>query len=297
MGLNKADPPLLSHCLAFIQPLGEGKNPGQAAAIALYVWLIHRGLMNIKFLGVGSAFTTAKYYQSNLLVTSDSGKRMLLDCGTDIRFSLSEAGLGPFDVDAVYLSHQHADHLGGIEFLCYATFFSPEFKYPKLFGEAELLQTAWDHSLSGGLSCVDDKARGLSDFFRPMPQEPEGSFVWEGITFTLVPMPHVVTEVCALYSYGLKIQAPSGKSAFFSTDAVFQPERLAQLAQEVDLIWHDSETSGHATGVHAHYTELKTLPEAIKAKTWLYHYQPDPSFDPKQDGFLGFVSKGQAFKL
>lgn len=251
--------------------------------------------MNIKFLGVGSAFTTAEYYQSNLLVTADSGKRMLLDCGTDIRFSLAEAGLGPFDLDAVYLSHQHADHLGGVEFLCYATFFSPDFKHPRIYGQGDLLETAWERSLAGGLSCVDDKCRSLSDFFRPMPQESNGSFTWEGIRFTLVPMPHVVTAVCSIYSYGLLIEPPNGKKVFFSTDALYRPDTLAEIAQQADLIWHDAETRNPPTGVHAHYEELKNLPESIKAKTWLYHYQPDPPYDPTKDGFLGFVAKGQSF--
>ncbi|MDM8523453.1 hypothetical protein QUF80_08790 [Desulfococcaceae bacterium HSG8] len=47
--------------------------------------------MKIKFLGVGSAFTTPEYYQSNMPVTSRSGKQLLVDCGGDIRFSLGES--------------------------------------------------------------------------------------------------------------------------------------------------------------------------------------------------------------
>ncbi|MDT8447737.1 MAG: MBL fold metallo-hydrolase [bacterium] len=253
--------------------------------------------MNIKFLGVGSAFTTADYFQSNLLITADSGKRLLVDCGTDVRFSLAEAGLGPFDIDAVYLSHQHADHLGGIEFLVYATFFSPDFKHPLLFAEENLLHTAWEHSIKGGLGCVDDVPRKLDDFFRPQPVAENGSFEWEGNRFTLVKMPHVITQVCQLYSYGLLMESSGGEKAFFSTDALYQPDILAPLAEQVQVIWHDAETRNPATGVHAHYEQLVDLPAAIKAKTWLYHYQPNPEFNPLEDGFLGFVAKGQEFTL
>jgi len=33
--------------------------------------------MKIKFIGAGSAFTSPDYYQSNMLITSKSGKRLL----------------------------------------------------------------------------------------------------------------------------------------------------------------------------------------------------------------------------
>jgi hypothetical protein len=45
--------------------------------------------------------------------------------------------------------------------------------------------------------------------------------------------------------------------------------------------------------------ELKSLPAALKAKMWLYHW--NGSFtklpDAKTDGFLGFVEKGQEFEF
>jgi len=34
--------------------------------------------MKIKFIGVGSAFTTQDYYQSNMLITARSGKDLLV---------------------------------------------------------------------------------------------------------------------------------------------------------------------------------------------------------------------------
>jgi hypothetical protein len=41
---------------------------------------------------------------------------------------------------------------------------------------------------------------------------------------------------------------------------------------------------------------LKTLEPEIRAKMWLYHYADKiPTF--KEDGFMGFVEKGQEFDL
>ncbi|CAA9435206.1 MAG: Ribonuclease Z, partial [uncultured Phycisphaerae bacterium] len=71
--------------------------------------------MKLTFLGTGSAFTLANY-QSNMLL-EDSGKRLLIDCGGDARHAMAAAGYKAADVDALYVSHLHADHIGGIEWL------------------------------------------------------------------------------------------------------------------------------------------------------------------------------------
>ncbi|OGG93394.1 MAG: hypothetical protein A2527_01610 [Candidatus Lambdaproteobacteria bacterium RIFOXYD2_FULL_50_16] len=253
--------------------------------------------MKILFLGVGAAFTTAEYFQSNMLLTADSGKKLLIDCGSDLRFAMAEAGVGVGQIDALYLSHQHADHLGGVEWLAYATFFAPSLPRPKLFIEENLAQEAWEHSLKGGLSCVDDYPRDLSSFFDLRLQKENGQFVWEGVRFSLYKMPHVMTKLGNLYSYGLLIEAPGREPVFISTDTIFAPEILEKIGAKSALIFHDCETKGPPSLVHCHYQELRKLPKEFRAKTWLYHYQPNPQFDAVKDGFLGFVQKGQEFEF
>lgn len=54
--------------------------------------------MQIKFLGVGSAFNH-NYGQSNVLLTSDSGKKMLIDCGSTLWTNNQD--LNPMDIDAL----------------------------------------------------------------------------------------------------------------------------------------------------------------------------------------------------
>ena len=81
--------------------------------------------MKLQFLGVGSQFSGHDQYHSNMVITARSGKRMLIDCGSDVKFSLAECGLLPTDLDAVYISHLHADHIGGMEWLALSTLFQP----------------------------------------------------------------------------------------------------------------------------------------------------------------------------
>jgi hypothetical protein len=47
--------------------------------------------------------------------------------------------------------------------------------------------------------------------------------------------------------------------------------------------------------VHAHFSELRDLSPEIKAKMWLYHYQPGPKPDAVAEGFAGYVNVRQQF--
>jgi ribonuclease BN (tRNA processing enzyme) len=257
--------------------------------------------MKIKFIGVGAAFTTPDYYQSNMLITARSGKNLLLDCGSDARFAFAECNISGYHaceaLDAVYISHLHADHIGGMEWLAFSTYFNPLHLKPTLFMEEKQMQTMWEHSLKGGLECVENKIMHLSDFFDCHPLAEDATFNWEGLQATLVKMPHVMTGCGGHYSYGLLLREAAGPTVFISTDTQFQPDLITDIAQQAEVIFHDCETGAFNTPVHAHYNELRTLPTAIKQKMWLYHYQPEPDYNPEADGFKGFVVKGQEFEF
>ncbi len=50
--------------------------------------------------------------------------------------------------------------------------------------------------------------------------------------------------------------------------------------------------------VHAHYDDLSTLPEEIKAKMWLVHYQDSAmGISAVADGFKGFLQQGQIIEI
>ena len=255
--------------------------------------------MKLQFIGVGSAFTTQEYYQSNMLVHASSGKKLLIDCGSDARFALTECGVEPRQIDAVYISHLHADHIGSLEWFAFMTYFDPRVPRPKLFMEQDTMHDLWRHSLSGGLGCIGEKLMHLTDYFECHALRADGQFVWEGIRFTLHRMPHILNGFRNHYSYGLHVQPVhnAAQAVFITTDTLLEIRSLQELNPTTRLFFHDCETSPFPTGVHAHYRQLCELPADLKAKTWLYHYQPHPPYDPEADGLLGFVRKGQYFDL
>ncbi|RHW31457.1 ribonuclease Z [Lysinibacillus yapensis] len=69
--------------------------------------------MKIIPLGVGGAFTK-RHYHNNYIIQLDE-TFLLIDAGTTLRYSLPEAGFDYLAIDAVFISHLHFDHVGGLE--------------------------------------------------------------------------------------------------------------------------------------------------------------------------------------
>jgi len=254
--------------------------------------------MHLQFLGTGSAFTTLNF-QTNFILRAN-GKRLLLDCGGDIRHSMENAGYTHRAIDEVYISHQHADHVGGLEWLAFMTYFDPKCK-PIPLHLAEDIDDLWHDYLKISLQYLMLERAESAAFFKwdalhiPPPNdeglEPE-IFRFGHLRLQPVPVRHVPGGSPAedMMAYGLRIWGPEEPKVFWTADTTFDPDRLMPHYEWADRIIHDCETSceeegvQHAikSGVHAHYWDLVGLPEEIKNKMYLVHYQ---------DNVLGYNSR------
>ncbi len=251
-------------------------------------------MSSITFLGSGSAFNT-KDMQSNILVEIN-GKNLLVDCGTFFPLMLEASDYGLKDIDAYYVSHLHADHIGGLEFVAFNTFFNPDLDKPLLIGNHILLKELWKNSLSGGLDSVQNKLVNMSSFFKLKRVKNNGSFVFEGVKFQLVQVVHVSGGFSFMASYGL-IFTLNGTKIFITTDTQFAPNQLHDYYSSVDIVFQDCETVPFAfkSGVHAHYLELGHLEKEVKKKMHLYHYNPGDKPDCLVDGFRGWVQRNKKY--
>jgi len=253
-------------------------------------------MIYLTFLGSGSAFTTGQNnFHSNALLSCNDDT-LLIDCGSDIRHSLCAQGKDYKAIKNVYISHLHADHAGGLEWLGLTTYFDSTCKSVNLYANHNVMKLLWKHTLSGGMTTLQNKIAKLDDFFNVCSIADNNSFQWQNIDFTLIQMIHVMSGFCLMPTYGLTFTIGNTK-ILFTADTQFTRNQLMPFYLDCDLIFHDCETSKNPSGVHANYAELKTLPIDIKNKTWLYHYNTSKLPDAEKDGFLGFVQPGQTFKL
>ena len=264
--------------------------------------------VSIIALGTGSAFTM-KNWQTNFVIQVDEGDQkhnLLVDCGSDVRFSLRDQGMSYMDVEAIYVSHAHADHIGGMEYLGFTSYFDKRWSSkhnlakPTLFCERNLLRSLWDHSLRGGMEGLEGIDATINTYFDAVPVERNSSFTFHGVKFDIVQSIHISAKYCVVDSYGIMFTDPvSGKRIYITTDVQFAPETsMMAYYKEADVIVHDCETM-YKSGVHAHYDSLKTLKPEIKNKMRLLHYQDNVldnwdewSKKAIDDGFYGFLKQG-----
>ena len=253
--------------------------------------------LKMTFLGSGSAFTIGDgNYQSNVMLEKNNDT-LLLDAGSDLRFSLAAQNRTYHDINNVYISHLHGDHVGGLEWLALATYFDPVFKKKlNLFISDQLVGDLWNKSLAGGLRTLANELSMLDTYFNVHIIDGEGVFKWQGIEFKLVQTVHVYSDFKLVPCFGLLFKCGSTR-VFYTADTQYAPSQLLEFYQEADIIFHDCETLPIKTGVHAHYTELLNAPLEFRKKMWLYHYNPGALPDAKADGFLGFVTRGQTFEF
>ncbi len=249
--------------------------------------------MELVFLGTGSAFTVGdNNYHSNALLKMDNGKSLLIDCGSDARHSLNALGLSYKDINAVYISHYHADHSGGLEWLALARKFDPTVSKPDLYASEELIPTLWQNNLSSGLKTLDDEDATIETFFNT--HHVSDKFDYDGLKVNLIRTHHFKSNKNWMPSFGIFFKA-NKTSVLFTTDTQFTPDYLMPYYEKADIIFHDCETTLFRSGVHSHFDQLKTLPDHIKKKMWLYHYNPGKLPDPLSEGFAGFVEPRQVF--
>ena len=164
---------------------------------------------------------------------------------------------------------------------------------PLLFSHETILGSLWQ-SLEPGMATLDIQAADLNTYFKLMAIGNSTAFDWQGYTFELEPTIHVINNGQILPCYGLKFSINNNYIYFTADTRLMYPSKQA-LYERATVIFHDCETSQEHSGVHGHYSELLSLPNNIREKIWLYHYNSGEKIITDQEAFKGFVKMGQCF--
>ena len=283
-------------------------------------------MLTLTFLGVGSAFAKRNFH-SNLLIEAwhkgpdhqdTPDDTVLVDLGSTGPLALYELMQKPgFSylnhngiinypaIHRVFITHQHADHIGGLEEMalmnayCYRGFARDRPYKPQIISSLSIMMDLWDNSLKGGLSAGAGRYALLQDYFFILAlnhKQPgkDGFTLLKRYRFTLFPTDHIQIERKYDWpSFGLFIEdTQTSESAFFSGDTRFDYPVYARMLERARICFHEVQLFDEPTPVHALLGEMRTLPEPVRKKTWLYHFGDDwdtGPFDCVGDEFAGFA--------
>lgn len=225
--------------------------------------------MLIKFLGTGNASSILNYHTSILI--EKNNKRFLIDGGGDLKRSLYASKIPLHSIDSMYVSHLHHDHAGHVEDVGFGTFWSKH--RIRLYGNANIINYGWEHCWQAGLESIQDKRNSLNNYFDIVTLRENETFMWEGLEFKPIQTVHIMNDAYIVPSYGLLItDIANDARVFITTDTQFAPNQLMDFYRKSNLIIQDIENTPFKSGVHAHMSDLVTLPEDIKAKMILTHF-------------------------
>ena len=273
----------------------------------------------LDWIGVGSFFTLIDG-ESNFLLDVD-GHLMVFDCGMSFKHMITPQQLR--DIEAVYISHLHSDHAGGLEFLLYACYYQLQ-KRITLVAPFEVISEL-RNMFHGNLGKTSFGDQGLEFYCDILTIEHcvdetvsrdnyrRGASFY-GVDISCIRLPHVIPHAYTLtnrdltqcmLSYGLLFRY-NDYFVFWSSDCT-ESDACSDMAnikikamEMADLVFHECEDSDFVSGVHANLkVHLMQYPKNIRTKMYLYHMSDRRPRDEaiKALGFAGAVQKRQVFEL
>ncbi len=241
--------------------------------------LTNDGILELVFVGVGSAFTK-RQFQTNLLAIKGKD-HILVDCGTRCVQGLHELGLGVADIRNILITHSHADHIGGLEEIALMGRYVTKRK-PSMVINETYQHILWDMSLRGGCGYNEEEAQvllSLTDFFDPIRPEPLPGYPREtmgtdvgSMGVKMMRTKHIPDSSSDWSSSFWSCGVIFDDRVFFTSDTRYDPDLVCQYDErfDFDAIFHDCQF--FTGGVHAGIEELALLPGAVRKKIHLTHY-------------------------
>lgn len=177
------------------------------------------------------AMPTASLLQMN-------GQTVVVDCGIGLTRSIVDSGVKLLDVDAIFITHLHSDHLLELGPLIYTIWTTGLTRTIPIYGPvgikeywAGFMQSMdFDHDIR----IADDGRSPLTDMVEVHVFGEGGVTNFKGIKISALRVEHPPVTEC----YALRFDGPDN-SAVFSADTCYFPP-LANFAKGADILVHEA---------------------------------------------------------
>jgi ribonuclease BN (tRNA processing enzyme) len=252
--------------------------------------------VDITFLGTGSAFSKKFGNNSAVVSVENEGitKNIMIDCGRTAPDDLANSEFSWNDIDAIFITHLHGDHVYGLEEAGFMGRYVVKKKPHLIFPHAKIKNDLWNKVLKGTMMVGDlDRVMSLDDYFTyEIVDDREQYFLFNDCMFSVYSTQHVENKK----SYGLII----GEYDYivYTSDSLFDKEFIeASFIGGAQAMFHDCQFVDYEGKVHASLNELETLSDKYKESITIMHYGDDLSeyYTRIKDSKFGIANRGTKY--
>ena len=239
--------------------------------------------LSLSFLGVGSA-QAVELGSASAVVERDGRPLLLIDCGPEALTAYLERHGGV--PNALFLTHAHLDHVGGMERLFYRVYFDAHHAgRVRVYAPAPLVPILQERlgNYPGVL------AEGGANFWDAFQLIPVGAEFWHAdLRFDVFPVRHHAP----MTAFGLGLRG----SFVYTGDTRPLPELLRSFGTGKEMVFHDCALVGNPSHTGLDDVE-REYDAALRARLVLYHYGSDSDGAAMRGRGYRVASPGETFAL